>query len=259
MSSIPKIIHQIWLGRSNRIKNLFMRTVKDHNQNYEYFLWRKKDITKKNFPLTFPYIQICLKLHKKHNINKYAQISDLMRLEIIYKYGGWYLDSNFEMLTSLDDIKVKRNKKIIVCNEQKCAWNCVGERITRKYLSNGAFASFPHNPHILLLIKRLYKVNWNSKDIHVETGPYFFRSMFVPQVKRITAMLPFYTFYPFITYDSEYRKAESPKYLSKSKSKKHNIKIGSNKYIEFPCQPSYYPKSIAVNHLELGASWVQKE
>ena len=33
--------------------------------------------------------------------NRFAQITDLMRLEIVYNYGGYYFDTTFEILKPL--------------------------------------------------------------------------------------------------------------------------------------------------------------
>ena len=91
---IPKIIHQIWIGgKIPPLQGLYSNTWKDM-KDWKYKMWGNKDLTEKNFPITWKYIQKSLDAgrNKLGNVKKkYAQVGDLMRLEILYKYGGVYL------------------------------------------------------------------------------------------------------------------------------------------------------------------------
>lgn len=86
---IPKIIHQIWIGPKkiphdviNTVKNDFMREYQD----FEYILWdeNKIEVHKKNFKL-YPLYQLC---------QTYSGIANLIRLDILYNFGGIYIDAD---------------------------------------------------------------------------------------------------------------------------------------------------------------------
>jgi mannosyltransferase OCH1-like enzyme len=87
-NKIPKIIHQIWIGRempenekriSNAIKNSF-------NNSWEYILWTENNIKElKNFKNIELYNQT----------PNLGQKSDLLRYAVLKEFGGIYLDTDF--------------------------------------------------------------------------------------------------------------------------------------------------------------------
>jgi len=56
-------------------------------------------------PHTYDLIQTLLKFNRKSPYNKMSMIANFIRLEVIYKYGGFYLDTNYMFLKKhgLDD------------------------------------------------------------------------------------------------------------------------------------------------------------
>jgi mannosyltransferase OCH1-like enzyme len=95
IETIPKIIHQIWLGskipaKYNRITN----TWKEKNPDWEYKLWTDDDVSKIN-----------LVNNKIYNLsNNYGIKSDILRTEILYQFGGLYVDTDFECIKSFNDL-----------------------------------------------------------------------------------------------------------------------------------------------------------
>ena len=69
--------------------------------------------------------------------SKWAQITDLMRLEIIYSHGGFYFDVNFEILKPLYNL-LNNNYHFVGCNEVPRFKN-IG------FLSNSFFGATKHN------------------------------------------------------------------------------------------------------------------
>lgn len=87
---IPKIIHQIWIGK-DRLPDLwepFTRTWAINNPDYEYVFWNED------------------KIRNKIDDNNYLGIdsvstvfiSDYFRYKILYQYGGFYFDVDFKCL-----------------------------------------------------------------------------------------------------------------------------------------------------------------
>ena len=52
-----------------------------------------------------------------YTYSKWAQITDLMRLEIVYNQGGYYFDTTFEILKPLYNILNKKNINLSVVND----------------------------------------------------------------------------------------------------------------------------------------------
>ena len=94
MNTIPKIIHQIWIG-PKPAPTKFMNTWKNKNPDYEYICWTEDKIKELNF--TFK----CQKIIDKTDL--YHGKADIMRLEILYKYGGIYLDADSICVEPLDN------------------------------------------------------------------------------------------------------------------------------------------------------------
>jgi len=94
---IPKIIHQVWIGPNKPPE--FLGSWKEMNPGFEWLLWDIKAV--KNF----------LPLYNQHLFDEFASqrtqtgitgIVDLLRYEILYKYGGIYIDADVECLRPLE-------------------------------------------------------------------------------------------------------------------------------------------------------------
>jgi GT2 family glycosyltransferase len=82
---IPKILHQIWIGLKPAPTNL-MKTWKEKHPDFEYILWTEKEIEARRLQLT------CVdKINMIPEINGKA---DIIRWEILYQYGGYFVDAD---------------------------------------------------------------------------------------------------------------------------------------------------------------------
>jgi mannosyltransferase OCH1-like enzyme len=94
---IPKIIHQIWFGDQLKRPVNWMKTFSIKNPDWKYMLWTEENLPKLSNQDKFDYI---LKYGKTND--NYAKLADIARYEILYRYGGIYLDADSECLRSLD-------------------------------------------------------------------------------------------------------------------------------------------------------------
>jgi mannosyltransferase OCH1-like enzyme len=123
---IPKIIHYIWIG--SEIPNHIQTTI-DKNSGffteYEVKIW-----TEKNMPKLNAFAQ------RAYDEEKWAFVSDYLRFIILKQYGGIYLDTDMEVLKSLDNLL-----------ENRCfsGWNrrnthvyagIIGAEINNEYIGN---------------------------------------------------------------------------------------------------------------------------
>lgn len=95
-SRIPKVINYMWLGKSPIPKTLqkCIDSWKKYCPDYEIKCWNENnyDIDK------IPYMK------QAYAMNAYGFVPDYARLDILYNYGGIYLDTDVELVCSLDDI-----------------------------------------------------------------------------------------------------------------------------------------------------------
>ena len=285
---IPRLVHQIWIGSSIPTwrKYLFNsnREICKKN-NIQYKLWTNKEFNEDNFPRTWEYIQTAIKVGWEIEQSKWAQIADLMRYEIIYKYGGMYFDSLFQLhdkffkeFDKLTNGKGNHGKySVLLCNEEPY-------KLTKGYISNGFFACTAKHyiMHNAISRQLLNKINFKSIYINRETGPYYFRKAIGDFNKGMYIFAP-EKIYPFLMHETETREREVNKCLvldhSKSNtnlskaSKSHNshslqirkskgnykknskyLHIKDNQYLFIPCH-EIYKNALVVYHSGLGGSW----
>ena len=272
ISPIPKNVHLIWIGGDPPdYFSFFLESFEKFMPEFEIKVWGNKELNKKNFPLTWEYIKKAKRMHGKpmredadlgghilknkkgeaYTHAKWAQITDLMRLEIVYRHGGFYFDTTFEILKPMYNLLNKKTK-FVGCNE-------VPRFKDMSFLSNSFFGAVKKSPILkrLLSKSKLNKIRFDSIYVDNETGPTYLRSGI--KLTDNFHIYPSKYFYPFVEeYDPGvnpyYRKAEKNKCHSKKKTKKKTKRLKNKKgFIEFPCKK--YPKSYALKHWQLGKSW----
>ena len=275
ISPIPQNIHLIWIGDNDYPDyfKLFLKTFQENLEGFNIKICGNKDLTRKNFPLTFNYIQEAKKLQGKpifdvdglqmfdknmepYLYSKWAQITDLMRLEIVYNNGGYYFDTTFEILKPLRGLLNKKKYNFVGCNE-------IPRFKEVDILSNSFFGATIRNPILkrLLSKRKLNNIDFFDIAVDFQTGPGYLRSGIYKNDNFY--IFPTKYFYPFIEEyspgkDPLFRKSSKNKCHSKIKKKHTNKKLKNNKgYISFPCKK--YPDSYALKHWELGKSWLINE
>lgn len=94
MEKIPKVIHYCWFGRGPKssLINKCIASWQKYLFDYEIIEWNED-----NFDLD---TNIFVK--EAYQCQKYAFVSDYVRLYVLYKYGGIYMDTDCEVLKPLD-------------------------------------------------------------------------------------------------------------------------------------------------------------
>lgn len=93
---IPKIIHYCWVGNNPKPKSVLycIESWKKFCPDYEIREWNETnyDFSKNNY------------MKQAYKAKKWGFVPDYARLDIIYNYGGIYLDTDVELIKSLDDL-----------------------------------------------------------------------------------------------------------------------------------------------------------
>lgn len=96
MLSIPKIIHYCWVGGEPKPKSVLycIETWKRCCPDYEIKEWNETNynFTKNEY------------MRQAYEAQKWGFVPDYARLDIIYEYGGIYLDTDVEILKSFDEL-----------------------------------------------------------------------------------------------------------------------------------------------------------
>ena len=93
---IPKIIHYCWFG-GNDLSELAKKCISSWRKycpDYEIIEWNES-----NFD-----INLCQYVREAYKEKKWAFVSDYARFWILYNFGGIYMDTDVELIKSIDDL-----------------------------------------------------------------------------------------------------------------------------------------------------------
>jgi len=178
---IPKFVHQIWLG--GPLPDAFKELVETWQSEllgagWGYKLWTDEDV--KTFGL--------------YNQSFYDETdsvgvkSDILKWEIIYRYGGVYTDTDFECLKSLEILHYTYDFYTGI------------QPLDTQFLQLGAalYGAVPQHPILKHCIETI-KDDWHKKGAPSKTGPVHFTASFYAMAGKngsIDIALPSSYFYP---------------------------------------------------------------
>lgn len=93
---IPKVIHYCWFG-GNPKSELIKRCI----ASWEKYCpdWEIKEWNETSFDISsFPYTK------EAYEAKKWAFVSDFVRLYVVYEHGGVYMDTDVELLQSIEEL-----------------------------------------------------------------------------------------------------------------------------------------------------------
>ena len=95
--AIPKVIHYCWFGRNPKPKlaEKCIKSWKKKCPDYQIIEWNEDNFDISNCPL---YVR------QAYAAKKWAFVTDYVRLKIIYDNGGIYLDTDVELVKSLNPL-----------------------------------------------------------------------------------------------------------------------------------------------------------
>jgi mannosyltransferase OCH1-like enzyme len=180
---IPKKIHQIWLGGElpDKYKS-FIESWKTWNPDYEYRLWTDKDADSFGFERPDVY----------YGSNNMGTRSDYFSYEILRKYGGLYIDVDFECLKPFDDLLFLKFFTSVAYDP-------------KLEIYHGLMASVPNHPILDSCVRDIVPYSGeNGEKIMGSTGPYHLTKCLLKNVNSETegvVAFPVQFFYPWPNYE----------------------------------------------------------
>lgn len=131
---IPKIIHQVHMGNAalSARELYWQKTWKDKNPDWSYILWDDKKIEN---DLTISHPKVF------ENCKSFSEMSDILRFEILYQFGGLYIDTDFECLKNIEPLF--EDRKIVLFWQEP------------KKICGAFFGASKHNAQVKSLIDGL--------------------------------------------------------------------------------------------------------
>lgn len=176
---IPKIIHQIWIGSPvPPVYASYMKSWQEKHPDWEYIVW-----TDENIHTLFP-------LYNQEFFDaaeNYGMKSDIVRWEILYRFGGLYVDVDYECLNPMDELHYGYDLYTGI------------QPLDAVFLQLGAalVGCKPGHPVLKHCIETI-KDDWHLKGAPKKTGPvHFTRSFYLCAGKNtVDIALPPYYVYP---------------------------------------------------------------
>ncbi len=189
---IPKIIHQVWLG--SPVPESFVELQKSWIENHLgrdwcYKLWTDADVEQ-------------LELYNQEFYDaseNYGVKSDILRWEIIYMFGGIYVDMDAECLCPFDELL-------------SYDFFTALQPLDTFFVQLGAalFGAIPEHPILKYCIETI-KDDWHLQGAPKKTGPVHFTKSFYAvagQHGMRDIALPSYYFYPLGSQEIEEKRFE---------------------------------------------------
>ena len=216
---IPTIIHQLWIG-TKPPPTKFMDTWKNKNPDFEYIRWNEEEISKRN-----------LKLECSEKINEMEEINgkaDIIRWEILYEYGGVFLDADSICIEKIDDI-------LMNC---KCFAGWEHEQLRPGLIATGTMGFPPKHPLVKEAIEWIknncVSVQKTGKRAWITVGPGLLTNMYNTGKFKDLTIFPSYSFLPIHCTRAEYTGHGKIYAYQEWGSTRNNYEIMNN--IELPSQ-----------------------
>ncbi|MBS1665476.1 MAG: hypothetical protein JST68_30825 [Bacteroidetes bacterium] len=181
-AAIPKKIHQIWIGPYPppwKWIDSFRKAFTTAFPDWEYFLWREEDIAGLDL--------VNRDLYEKEQYP--AGKADILRYELLYRYGGIYIDADAQWLNGkpLDELL-----------ERTGPTGLFAGREDERMVANGVIGCSPLNPLMYYVIRRLRLTfpytRWEcGYPSWIASGPLFFSDVVL---SHDITVFPTHYFYP---------------------------------------------------------------
>ncbi len=159
---IPKFLHQMWIGEKPRPEKL-MNTWRDKNPSCVYLLWTDQNL--KWFPFQNTW--------QRDNTPEFSGKCDIMRFEILYRYGGIFIDADSECVNELDDFFFENDR--FTCYDNELA---LSEGFLAPDLINPAFMGCQQGDQLFgKICSEIGKMTTIDQPAWVKTGPVMFTNV----------------------------------------------------------------------------------
>ena len=187
--SIPKIIHQLWIGNKPAPIKL-MNTWKEKHPDFEYIYWNEEEFVKR---------KMVFKCQDKiDGIEEINGKADILRWEILYKFGGVFLDADSICVEPIDDELL--NKKCFAGWEQ--------EEARPGLIATGTMGFPPKHPLVKGAIKWILNNEVSQEKAQLmawqSVGPGLLTRMYNTGEFSDLYIFPSYTFLPIHLTGKEY-------------------------------------------------------
>ena len=174
---IPKTIHQIWIGNLEPPISL-MNSWKNKNPNFKYILWDEHRIREEKFASQV----------KIDEIEEYCGKADIIRYEILNRYGGVYVDADSYCIEKLDNFLFETSFAVYE-----------NEKIRKGLVATGVLGFEANHPLLSNILEIINKIPVSKEETGKKAwqtvGPLLFTKIYNKTLPKIK-IYPSFMFYP---------------------------------------------------------------
>ena len=153
METIPKIIHYVWFGkkRKSKLTEICINSWRRNLPDYKIVEWNEDNVDIAELSRKSVFFKKC------YELELWAFVSDYVRLYVLYKEGGIYLDTDVEIIKSFNPFL---NEKMFLGYE------------VDDYIGTAVIGSMPKHHAIKRLLEFYEKDIW---DVDFYNNPIIFK------------------------------------------------------------------------------------
>lgn len=164
--SVPKLLHQIWVG-PRPAPHVWLRTWQEKHPQWCYRLWTNRDLSEHSWT-------------NRHHIAEYMRrgryngVADLMRYEILWRYGGVVVAADSVCLHPIDELFEDGHRLYTIATDFSLYQQ---KRIAaNRGSTTPLYAAAPRQPFTARLITELYQQRYLGAPVR-STGNRFMQRM----------------------------------------------------------------------------------
>ena len=250
---MEKNIHQIWITDQPvpKIRVALHDTIKKNNPGFNVTLWRAADITKENFPATYQIVQKTFEHHKDSERSFFTLAADLLRYELIFRYGGLYVDFKMEGKKPLDNFL----KYEVLYLDADVGAIRLGDP---KAIGIGVMGSMKNSYHMSkLLYEIIFEENIKfSTAVSKETGGWNGRRSFTTKEFFTILGLGYQLLFPLPNDKIVNECGGENKTFDSDQTVYKVVDAGSQKVIDIGLPCKMYPEAYLISYSPLAKTWI---
>lgn len=214
---IPKIIHYCWFGGKSKPKLVCdcIRSWKRYLPDYEIIEWNEE-----NSDMTHSFVK------KAYDLKKWAFVADYIRLDVVYKKGGIYLDTDMMLVKSLNSLLNNR---------------CFMGAEDLTYINAAIIGAVPKNEFVRECLKHYDLIDLkNSNDLGEITIPKLITMKFNQLSKNSMSFDKIISYQDIVIYPSKYfyslpfeNKKDLKNYKNYTNNESYSVHLWQSSWIEF--------------------------
>lgn len=180
---IPKIIHTAWFPTLETLPDNLHTCIESQKlKGYTHNL-----ITLDNCLRDHEYIQQCL--NSTHNPKKWVKLTDFLRMYYLYKYGGFFIDADVEIIQDKNFDALLENQMVVGLEGNGTIPNSI-------IIGSAIVGAQPNNPIIKKWINRVVSNFRGDDDLCYESSMDILNLLCLENLDSVTIVSPDH-FYPY--------------------------------------------------------------